>query len=149
MKKMLLTAILGLCCFLVKAQSLTISNTSGCTVNYYIAATDPACSSIAGSVTYSIAPGGSVTFASFGAVTWSGGTPGTGWQWDYIKEWNSCGPMSWTPPACGQNVCAVGIPCSGLPTSSCMIITTTCNTCSAIKTQWFALGGGNVGVRIW
>lgn len=149
MKKMLLTAILGLCCFFVKAQSLTVSNGSACTINYYLAATSPTCTGIVGSVTYSIAPFSSVTFSSFAAVSWSSGTPGVGWQWDYIKEWNSCGPMSWTPPACGQDVCAVGIACSGLPISSCMNITTTCNTCSAVKTQWFPTGGGNVAIRIW
>ena len=148
MKRMLLTALLGLCCFFVKAQSITISNVSSCTVYYYIAATSSTCSGVASSVVYAIGSSSSVTFPNFSAVTWASTPPGTGWQWSYIKEWNTCGPQSWTPPACGQNVCAVGIPCSGLPNASCMNITTTCNTCSAIKTQWFT-SGTSTSVRIW
>jgi hypothetical protein len=150
MKRLLLTAILGLCCFLLKAQSFTVTNSSLCTINFYVAAADPTCGSSAATITYSIPPSGTITFASFAAATWTSPfVPPPGWQWSFIKEWNSCGPMSWTPPACGQNVCAVGIPCTGLPLTACMIITTTCNTCGAIKTQWIPLGGGNVGVKIW
>jgi hypothetical protein len=149
MKRFLLVAILGLCSFLLKAQSLTVNNISACTINFYLAAADPGCTSMSGTVTYSIPPGGTINFANFAAATWTGPVPPLGWQWSYIKEWNSCGPMGWTPPACGNNVCAVGIPCTGLPISACMFITTFCNTCSAVKTQWFPLGGGNVAVRIW
>jgi hypothetical protein len=148
MKRLLLTAILGLCCFLVKAQSLTVTNASGCTINFYIAATDPTCTSWAGTITYSIPPGGIINFANFAAATWTGPVPPLGWQWSYSKEWNGCGIMSWTPPACGQNICAVGIPCSGLPLTACMAINTTCNTCFAIKTSWNPVPGGVV-VKIW
>lgn len=148
MKRLLLTAILGLCCFLVKAQSLTVTNNSLCTVNFYVGADDPTCASVVGTVVYSIPPSGTITFANFAAASWTGPVPPPTWQWSYIKEWNSCGIMSWTPPNCGQNICAVGIPCTGLPNTACMIINTTCNTCQAIKTSWNPVIGG-VLVKIW
>jgi hypothetical protein len=149
MKKLLLTAILGLCCFLVKAQSLTVSNTSACTINFYLAASDPLCSSGSSTVTYSIPPSSSITFASFAAASWTGPVPPPGWQWTFIKEWNSCGIFSWTPPACGQDVVGVGGACTSLPLTACMLITTTCNTCPAVKTSWNPVGFGNVVVKIW
>ena len=149
MKNLLITAILSLCCFLVKAQSLTVTNTSGCTINFYVAAAAPGCSPMSSTISYSVLPGASISFPNFAAATWGGPVPPLGWQWSFIKEWNACGVYSWTPPACGQDVCAVGIPCSGLPLTSCMNINTSCNTCFGVKTSWNPLGGGNVLVKIW
>lgn len=152
MKTMFLTAVFSLCFLALHAQSITVSNGSNCTVNYYLAATDATCSTSASTINYAIAPGASVTF-NFGSATWTGTTPGAGWQWQFIKEWNGCGPYSFAFPSCSggvnQNVCGVGIPCSGLANASCMVMNTMCNTCSGVKTQWFPTGGGNVAVRIW
>lgn len=152
MKKMLLFCVLSLFTAMAYAQTLTISNTSNCTVNYYLAASDPFCANSAQSISYAIAPGATVTW-TFGSITWGSGAPGLGWQWSWIKEWNGCGPYSYGFPNCvggfNNNVCVVGIPCTTFPFTSCMTMNNICNTCTFVKTQWFPLGGGNVGVRIW
>lgn len=41
MKTVLFTALLAVFAFATKAQTITIKNTSSCTVNYYLAAGSP------------------------------------------------------------------------------------------------------------
>jgi hypothetical protein len=152
MKILIFTALLAVFAFAAKAQTITVKNTSQCTVHYYLAASSPTCSASYSTVNYAIPPGTAVTF-TFGTATWGGTPPPAGSVWSFIKEWNPCGPYAWMSPTCSgtpnQNVCAVGIPCSSLPLTSCMVTNTSCNTCSAIKTQWTNLGGGSAHVLIW
>ncbi len=150
--KQLLVAALCLLAVSVNAQQIKIVNNSHCTIEYYLSAADPTCSSSTSTISYSIAPLTAVVW-SFTTATWGGTPPGSGWMWHFIKEWNACGPYTWVSPDCSSgvnaDVCAVGIPCSGIPFTSCMKINTTCNTCQAVKTQWTPLGGGDVLVNIW
>ena len=152
MKTLLFTALLAVFAFATKAQTITIKNGSQCKVNYYLSAGAPTCSTSYNTVNYTILPGTVVTF-TFGTATWATPAPPAGSVWTLIHEWNPCGPYAWMSPTCSgspnQNVCAVGTPCSGLPLTSCMVTNTTCNTCSAIKTQWTNLGGGSAQVDIW
>lgn len=152
MKTLILGAICSLFLFSANAQTLTVINSSSCKINYYLSATDASCSSSISTVNYGILAGTTVTF-SFSSASWSGTPPSSGWQWQFIKEWNGCGTYSFPFPSCSggvnSNVCGVGIPCSGLATASCMKIDMSCNTCNAVKTEWIPTGGGNVTVKIW
>lgn len=133
------------------AQTLKIHNASNCTINYYLSAANASCGSSVSSINYSIAPGGTATY-TFATTTWSGTAPSTGYIWQFIKEWNACGPYTWVSPDCStganHNVCAVGTPCSGIPLFSCMKVNTACNTCSGIKTKWTDYPTGDVYVQI-
>lgn len=136
----------------LSAQTLKVHNTSDCTIEFYVSATDAACATSASSINYSIAPGGLMYF-DFSTTSWLGTTPGTGWKWNFIKEWNACGPYNWVSPDCSGganvNVCAVGTPCSGIPLTSCMKINAMCNTCKGVKTEWTDFATGDVYVKIW
>jgi len=93
---------------------------------------------------------------TFGSTTWTGTTPGLGWQWGFIKGGNFCGPYNWAFPVCtglgtaNDNVVVMGIPCLGFGQTQCANMTTTCNNpgCSWIRCSWTPLGGGNVNVSI-
>lgn len=152
MKTMLFTVLLSLCFFSLKAQTITVINNSGCKINYYLSAAKPGCTTSTSTINYGILPGATNSY-TFSSATWTGPTPSAGWEWQFIKEWNGCGTYSFLFPDCSggvnYNVCGVGIPCSGLPTSSCMKIDTSCNLCTGIKTEWIPTGGGNVTVKIW
>lgn len=152
MKTLIISALLSLVCFSMNAQTLKIVNSSNCKVNYYLSAADPACSSTSSTINYGILPGATVAF-TFSTATWGGTTPSTGWQWQFIKEWNGCGSYTFPYPDCSggvnTNVCAVGIPCSGLTAVSCMKMDMSCNSCSAVKTKWTTYPNGDVLVNIW
>jgi len=151
MKQLLLAA---LCLFAVSAnaQLIKITNNSNCTVEYYLSAADGSCSSSVSTINYSI-PSMTTVVWDFTTATWGGTPPSAGWMWHFIKEWNPCGPYTWVSPDCSggvnADVCAVGDPCSSLPLTSCMKTNTLCNTCSAVKTQWTPVGGGDIWVNIW
>ena len=133
------------------AQILKINNQSNCTVNFYLSAADASCASAVSSINYSIAPGAVLTF-DFATTSWLGSTPGPGSIWQFVKEWNACGPYNWVSPDCSgganSNVCAVGTPCSGIPLFSCMKVHPACNTCNGVKTEWTDFAGGDVLVQI-
>lgn len=152
MKTLFITAMLSLLCFGLNAQTLKVTNYSNCTVNYYVSAVDASCSAGASTVNYSIAPGATAVY-TFSTASWTGTVPSSGWQWQLIKEWNGCGTYNFSFPDCSggvnENVCAVGIPCSGLTTTSCMKMDMTCNSCQAVKTEWKPGSGGDVQVNIW
>ena len=152
MKRLFLAVIAMFLGTFVSAQTLKIHNSSGCTVEFYLNAADAACASSVSSTNYSIAPGAVMVF-DFSTTSWLGAAPGATWKWNFIKEWNACGPYNWVSPDCsgGVNVdvCAVGTPCSGIPLQSCMKINNMCNTCKGVKTEWTDFASGDVFVQIW
>lgn len=125
------------------SQTITIRNSSACDVAFYLAATDGACNAYASTINYVI-PAGSTMNLNFGTATWPSVTPGTGWQWQFIKAWNFCGNYNYLYPNCtglgtaNDDIAAMGIPCSGLGTTQCANMTTSCNNpgCNWIRCYW-------------
>lgn len=137
-----------------RSQTITINNNSACDIQYYVAATDPTCTSYASSITYVITAGSSVSF-NFGTATWSGTAPGVGWQWAFFKGGNFCGLFNWSFTTCtglgtaNDDVVVMGIPCTGFGTTNCANMDNSCNNvgCTWIRCSW-TVTGGNVSVDI-
>lgn len=154
MKSFLLVLATIAMTFAAQAQTMNIQNSSACDIRFYVAATDPGCTANASTIQYVLPAGGSMTL-TFGSATWSGTTPGLGWQWQFIKAGNFCGPYNYTFPVCtstataNDNVVVMGIPCSGFGQTNCATMTTSCNnpSCNWIRCSWSTFGG-NVQVNI-
>lgn len=133
-------------------QNITINNSSACSIQYYVTATDAGCTSYASSITYVIPPNSSVTF-NFGTITWQSPPSFVPTQWAFFKGGNFCGPYNWSfltcpsPLAANDNVIVMGIPCTGFGTTNCANMNNACNTCTWIRAS-FTVFGGNTIVNI-